>query len=115
VVSQRALNAFLSRPFDKDAGGLTGHPNSIDQNGLSSDSQAGLNGLETNGGEKPTRRSASLLAGEILVDEILCPHGKLDPGKTADMKRIDRVCPVPSTVPLFCAQKSSRRLRTNRT
>jgi len=31
------------------------------------------------------------MEGEISVEEILCPHGRLDPGKAADMKRIDHV------------------------
>jgi hypothetical protein len=35
----------------------------------------------------------SSMEGEISIEEILCPHGRLDPGKTADMKRIDRVRP----------------------
>jgi hypothetical protein len=95
VVSSRALNAFLSRPFDKNAGGLTDRASSTDRTGHLNNCQTSLNGLEKNGSEKPTRRSASFIAGEISVDELLCPHGGLDPGKAADMKRIDRVRPIP--------------------
>jgi hypothetical protein len=89
VVSPQALNAFLSRPFDKDAGGETDPASSNDQTG---DGQTSLNGLERNGTEKSTRQLASVMAGEISVHELLCPHGRLDPGKAAEMKRIDRVC-----------------------
>jgi len=43
--------------------------------------------------------------GEISVEEILCPHGRLDPGNAADMKRIDRVRPYPPShiIPLMFA------------
>ncbi|KAH9981004.1 hypothetical protein BGW80DRAFT_1267806 [Lactifluus volemus] len=87
VVSPRALNTFLSRPFEKDAGGETDPASSNDQTG---GGQTSLNGLERNGMKKSTRRLASVMAGEISVHELLCPHGRLDPGKAAEMKRIDR-------------------------
>lgn len=34
------------------------------------------------------------MEGGISVEEILCPHGRLDPGKAPNMKRIDRVRPI---------------------
>lgn len=92
VVSQQALNTFLSRPIDMRVAGLIDH---VDQSGLPSNSQSptSLNGVKGNGSETSTRRLASLMEGEISVEEILCTHGRLDPGKASDMKRIDRVRP----------------------
>ncbi|KAH9993782.1 cysteine proteinase [Russula vinacea] len=89
VVSQQALNTFLSRPIDMRVAGLIDH---VDQSGLPSNSQSptSLNGVKGNGSETSTRRLASLMEGEISVEEILCTHGRLDPGKASDMKRIDR-------------------------
>ncbi|KAH9998092.1 cysteine proteinase [Russula compacta] len=87
VVSQQALNVFLSRPIDKHAGGSNDH---IDQIGSPSNCQTSLNGLTNNGGEKSMRRLTSLIEGPISIEEILCPHGGLDPAKATDMKRIDR-------------------------
>ena len=94
VVSQRALNTFLARPIDKHNAGST---HLVDQSESSSNSQSqtNLNGVKSNGGETSTRPLASFMEGEISVEEILCPHGRLDPGKAADMKRIDRVRPYP--------------------
>jgi hypothetical protein len=50
--------------------------------------------VKGNGSETSTQRLASLMEGEISIEEILCPHGRLDPGKASDMKRIDRVRPI---------------------
>jgi hypothetical protein len=96
VVSQQALNTFLTRPIDKRDVGSTHH---VDQPEPSSNSQnqTSLNGVKSNGGETSTRPLASFMEGEISVEEILCPHGRLDPGKATDMKRIDRVRPCPPT------------------
>jgi hypothetical protein len=95
-VSQQALNTFLTRPVVKRDAGSTHH---VDQSqsepSSNSQSQTSMNGVKSNGGETSTRPLASLMEGEISVDEILCPHGRLDPGKAADMKRIDRVRPYP--------------------
>jgi hypothetical protein len=92
VVSHQALNTFLTRPIDKRDAGSTHH---VDQShsepSTNSQGQTGLNGVKSNGSETSTRPLASLMEGEISVEEILCPHGRLDPGKAADMKRIDRV------------------------
>jgi hypothetical protein len=90
VVSQQALNTFLTRPIDKLDAGSTHH---VDQSEPSSNSQCqtSLNGVKSNGNETSTRPLASFMEGEISVEEILCPHGRLDPGKGTDMKRIDRV------------------------
>src|SRR6266446_5743797 len=65
----------------------------VDQSELLSNSQnkASLNGVKSNGSETSTQRLASFMEGEISVEEILCPHGRLDPGKAADMKRIDHI------------------------
>jgi hypothetical protein len=91
-VSQQALNTFLSRPVDKRVASLIHH---VDQSGLPSNSQSpSLNGVKGNGSETSTQPLASFMEGEISVEEILCPHGRLDPGKASDMKRIGRVCPV---------------------
>ncbi|KAF8503303.1 cysteine proteinase [Russula emetica] len=89
VVSQQALNRFLTGPIDKRDAGSIHH---VDQSELSSNSQSqtSLNGVKSNGSETSTRPLASFMEGEISVEEILCPHGRLDPGKAADMKRIDR-------------------------
>lgn len=94
VVSQQALNTFLTRPIDKRDAGSTHH---VDQPEPSSNnqSQRSLNGVKGNGIEISTRPLASFMKGEISVEEILCPHGWLDPAKAADMKRIDRVRPFP--------------------
>ena len=88
VVSQQALNTFLSRPMDKRTEGSTDH---IDQTGCPSN----MNGLKSksNGSEASVRNSASFMEGTISVEEILCPHGRLDPRKAVHMKRIDRVRP----------------------
>ena len=98
VVSQQALITFLTRPIDKrDAGSTL----LVDQSEPSSNtqSQMSLNGVKSNGSETSTRRLASFMEGEISVEEILCPHGRLDPGKATDMKRIDRVRPyLPSHI-----------------
>ena len=51
--------------------------------------------MKTNGNETSTRPLSSFMEGEVSVEEVLCPHGRLDPGKAADMKRIDRVRPYP--------------------
>jgi ubiquitin carboxyl-terminal hydrolase 48 len=93
VVSQQALNTFLSRPIDKRVAGSIHH---VEQSGLSSNSQSptSLNGVKRNGSETSTRRLESLMEGEISIEEILCPHGRLDPGKASDMKRIDHVRPI---------------------
>lgn len=92
VVSQQALNTFLSRPIDKRIAGLIDH---IDQSGHPSNSQSltSLNGVKGNGIETSMRQLDSLMEGEISVEEILCTHGRLDPGKASDMKRIGRVRP----------------------
>ena len=94
VVSQQALKTFLIRPIDKLDAGST---HQVDQSEPSSNSQSqtSLNGVKTNGSETSTRPLACFMEGEISVEEILCPHGRLDPGKAADMKRIDRVRPYP--------------------
>jgi hypothetical protein len=78
--------------MDKRTEGSTDH---IDQTGCPSNSQTSLNGLKSksNGSEASVRNSASFMEGTISVEEILCPHGRLDPGKAAQMKRIDRVRP----------------------
>jgi hypothetical protein len=96
VVSQQALKTFLIRPIDKLDAGST---HQVDQSEPSSNSQSqtSLNGVKSNGSEISTRPLASFMAGEISVEEILCPHGRLDPGKAADMKRIDRVRPYPTS------------------
>ena len=112
VVSQQALNTFLTRPIDKREAGSTHH---VDQSEPSSNSQnqTSLNGVKINGSETSTRPLAALMEGEISVEEILCPHGRLDPGEAADMKRIDRVSHFPhATLSHWCSQ--SYRLRTNR-
>ncbi|KAH9173623.1 cysteine proteinase [Lactarius sanguifluus] len=57
VVSQQALSTFLSRPFEKRAS------DPMDNESL-----------------KPEQGSATPIAGDISVEEILCPHSKLDPG-----------------------------------
>lgn len=88
VVSQQALNGFLSRPIDKRAGGSNDH---IDETGSPNNCHTSLNGLRNNGGERSMRRLTSFIEGEISIEEILCPHGGLDPAKATDMKRIDRV------------------------
>ncbi|KAI0306325.1 hypothetical protein B0F90DRAFT_1688970 [Multifurca ochricompacta] len=92
VVSQQALNRFLSQPFDKSTDSLTHHASSIDQLGPTSGGQSNLNGLinHDDDGEKSEQHLSSFMAGEITVEETLCSHGRLDPGKAADMKRIDR-------------------------
>lgn len=96
VVSQQALNTFLTRPIDKRDAGSTHH---VDQShsepSTNSQSQMSLNGVKTNGSETSMRPLASLMKGEISVEEILCSHGRLDPGKAADMKRIDLVRTYP--------------------
>lgn len=96
MVSQQALNTFLTRPIDKRDAGSTHH---VDQShsepSANSQSQISLNGVKTNGSETSMRPLASLMEGEISVEEILCSHGRLDPGKAADMKRIDRVRTYP--------------------
>jgi ubiquitin carboxyl-terminal hydrolase 48 len=94
VVSQQALNTFLTRPIDKFDAGST---HLVDQSEPSSNSQCqtSLNGVKSNGNETLTRPLVSVMEGEISVEEILCPHGRLDPGKAANMKRIDRVRPYP--------------------
>jgi hypothetical protein len=91
VVSQQALNTFLSRPFDKRTEGLVDHADHV---GCSSNGQTKLNGLESNGSETSAENLASFMEGDISVEEILCPHGALDPGKAPHMKRIDRVRPI---------------------
>ncbi|KAI0293067.1 hypothetical protein BC826DRAFT_1016774 [Russula brevipes] len=89
VVSQQALNTFLSRPIDRRAGGSVDY---IDQAGLPNNTQTCSNGLHDDCGEKSIQGPTSSMAmeGKIAIEEILCPHGRLDPGKTVDMKRIDR-------------------------
>jgi hypothetical protein len=88
VVSQQALNTFLSRPFAKCTEGLIDH---ADQTGCSGNGQTNLNGVNSNGSETSMQKLASPTEGAISVEEILCPHRKLDPGKAVHMKRIDRV------------------------
>lgn len=90
VVSQQALNTFLSRPLDKRTNGPI---DQIDQTECLSNSQTGLNCVKSNGSETSVVKPASLTEGDISVEDILCSHGRLDPGKAADMKRIDRVRP----------------------
>jgi hypothetical protein len=92
VVSQQALNTFLTRPIDKRDAGSTHHVDQSEPSG-NSQSQRSLNGVKSNGIETSSRPLASLMEGEISVEEILCPHGRLDPAKAADMKRIERVRP----------------------
>lgn len=94
VVSQHALKTFLTRPIDKLDSGST---HQVDQSEPPGNSQSltSLNGVKSNGSETLTRPLASFMEGEISVEEILCPHGRLDPGKAADMKRIDCVRPYP--------------------
>lgn len=89
VVSQEALNTFLTRPLDKRTNGSI---DQIDQTECSNNSQTSLNGVQGNGSETSARKPASFMEGDISVKEILCSHGRLDPGKAADMKRIDHVC-----------------------
>ncbi len=74
--------------MNKRTEGATDH---IDQTGCPSN----MNGLKSksNGSEASVRNSASFMEGTISVEEILCPHGRLDPGKAVHMKRIDRVRP----------------------
>jgi hypothetical protein len=91
VVSQQALNTFLSRPFDKRTEGSINH---VDQTKCSSNGQTSLNGLESNDSKMSVQKLASSMEGAIPVKEILCPHRRLDPGKAALMKRIDRVRPI---------------------
>ena len=90
MVSQQALNTFLSRPIEKRVASSAHH---VDQSGLSSNSQSptSLNGVKGNGSETSTQRLESLMEGEISIEEILCLHGRLDPGKASDMKRINQV------------------------
>ena len=85
------MNTFLSRPFDKLTEGLANH---VDHTGCSSNGQTNLNGLENSGSETSVGKPASLVEGGISFEEILCPHGILDPGKAPLMKRIDRVRPI---------------------
>ena len=109
VVSQQALNTFLSRPFDKRTEGLVGH---VDHNGCSSNGQTNLNGLESNGSETSVGKRAAFMEGGISVEGILCPHGRLDPGKAPHMKRIDRVRPIREvTLSLIDAQHDIDYLR----
>ena len=91
VVGQQALNTFLSRPFDKRTEGSVDH---VDLAGCSSNGQTNLNGLESNDSETSAGKPASFMEEGISVEEILCPHGRLDPGKAPHMKRIDRVRPI---------------------
>ena len=90
VVSQQALNTFLSRPLDKRTNGSI---DQTDQTECSSNSQTRLNCVKSNGNETSVLKPASFMEGDISVEEILCSHGRLDPGKAADMKRIDHVRP----------------------
>jgi ubiquitin carboxyl-terminal hydrolase 48 len=90
VVSQQALNTFLSRPLDKRTNGPI---DQIDQTECSSNGQTSLNCVKSNGNETSALNLASFMEGDISVEEILCSHGRLDPGKVADMKRIDHVRP----------------------
>ncbi|KAI9508309.1 cysteine proteinase [Russula earlei] len=87
VVSQQALNTFLYRPFDKRFGDSIDH---VDETGLLNKSQRSLNDMKGQDDEKSMAPLASSMEGEITVKEIQCPHGRLDPGRAADMKRIDR-------------------------
>ncbi len=100
MVSQQALSTFLSRPFetlandpvDKGSSFDSPQPLNSTQNGLTSDHCKKVE-------QGPTTPSA-----EISVEEILCPHSKLDPGKARYMKRIDRVCCIPRVILLIDAQ-----------
>ena len=82
------MNTFLSRPLDKRTNGSI---DQVDQAECSSNSQTSLNCVKSNGIETSARKPASFMEGDISVEEILCSHGRLDPGKAADMKRIDHV------------------------
>ena len=90
VVSQQALNTFLSRPLDKRTNGQI---DQLDQTECPSNSQTSLNCVQSNGNETSAPKLTSFMEGDISVEEILCSHGQLDPGKAADMKRIDHVRP----------------------
>jgi len=95
VVSQQALNTFLSRPLDKRTNGSI---DQIDQTECSSNSPTRLNCVKSNGSET-SLKPPSFMEGDISVEEILCSHGRLDPGKAADMKRIGHAIYESSIVP----------------
>ncbi|KAF8257436.1 hypothetical protein EI94DRAFT_1758186 [Lactarius quietus] len=90
VVSQQALSTFLSRPFEIRASGPVDDESPDDQPKPSSSNHTGKNGLTSDHCEKHEQGSATSIAEDISVEEILCPHSKLDPMKAGNMKRIDR-------------------------
>ena len=95
MVSQQALSTFLSRPFETRASGPTENGSSVDQPKPSSSSHTNQNGLTSDHCEKLEQGPAPSKFKDISVEEILCPHSKLDPRKAINMKKIDRVCPIP--------------------
>lgn len=94
MVSQQALSTFLSRPFEKRASVPTDNGSPVDQPKPSSSSHTDKNGLTSDHCEKPEQEPATSIEEDISVEEILCPHSKLDPRKAGNMKRIDLVCPI---------------------
>ena len=95
MVSQQALSTFLSRPFETRASGPTENGSQVDQPEPSSSSHTNKNGLTGDDRETPEQGPSTSSADDISVEEILCPHSKLDPRKAGNMKRIDRVCLIP--------------------
>ncbi|KAI0273307.1 cysteine proteinase [Gloeopeniophorella convolvens] len=92
IVSQQALSKFLSRPIQKRGGSSLSHTNSIDLTESQDDAptEPNGNGLTDKASETPEQSQDPGAEGEISTTEVLCMHGKLDPTKAGDMKRISR-------------------------
>ena len=111
MVSQQALSTFFSRPFEIPTSGPVDNESPVGQPKPSNSSHTNENGLTSDHCEKPEQRPAASITEDISVEEILCPHSKLDPRKAGNMKRIDLVCPILSCVP--DRRLKPRRLRTD--
>ncbi|THH17534.1 hypothetical protein EW146_g3292 [Bondarzewia mesenterica] len=89
VASQEALEMFLSRHLAKSSGKSSDAKDSTAENEATSgdDDQ-----LASSPNTKLHINGSSSREGDIPIDGIICTHGKLDPLKAEDMKRIDYVC-----------------------
>ncbi|KAI0064483.1 cysteine proteinase [Artomyces pyxidatus] len=89
VVSQEALKTFLSKPFVKAAGELSKSASPEQSDNTHDDKQAtSSNGASGTPESSLSSQNSQRREGDISVEEIVCQHGRLDPSKAADFKRI---------------------------
>ncbi|TFY67092.1 hypothetical protein EVG20_g4062 [Dentipellis fragilis] len=86
VASQQALEQFLSRHLSKESGGSK-TPNGTSKTPL--ESEASSRSASTIPMDTEALKVPTPLEDEISISSVVCAHGRLDPDRADDMKRID--------------------------